>query len=36
MNLFNPLPPIWENYKMSMDGLKVLKRAVKTKNAPDR
>jgi hypothetical protein len=36
MNLFNPLPPIWENYKMSMDGLKVLKRAVKTKNTSDR
>ena len=36
MNLSNPLPPIWENYKMSMDGLKVLKRAVKTKNVPDR
>ncbi len=36
MNLSNPLPPIWENYKMTVDGLKVIKRAVKKKNDLDR
>lgn len=32
----NPLHPIWEKYKMTIDGLKVVKRAVKTKNSMDR
>ncbi len=36
MNLSNPLPPVRENYKITIDGLKVIKRAVKTKNDQDK
>jgi hypothetical protein len=36
MNLSNPLPPVWEKYQMAVDGLKVIKRAVKTQNEKDR
>ncbi len=32
----NPLSPIWEEYQITKDGLKVVKRAVKTRNSTDR
>jgi hypothetical protein len=32
----NPLPPIWETYKLTKDSLRVVKRAVKTRNSTDR
>ncbi|MEK8016134.1 MAG: antitoxin family protein [Candidatus Parabeggiatoa sp.] len=32
----NPLPAIWETYKLTKDSLRVVKRAVKTRNPADR
>lgn len=32
----NPLPPVWEAYKITKDALKVVKRSVKTRNTTDR
>ena len=32
----NPLPAIWETYKLTKDSLKVVKRTVKTRNPADR
>jgi hypothetical protein len=32
----NPLPAIWETYKLTKDSLRVVKRAIKTRNPADR